>query len=117
MYNSVFYDKINWKTMADLDVDRKPWPDNQRLRRTMYLHTDKPETRKIDSGLWRLGKAIGDVLMFGEASPYDCPETALLYEERNLETGEMVGITFGDIVEAIKSMKIEKGLRTDNKDR
>ena len=117
MYNSVFDRKNNWKTIADLDVDRKPWPDNQRLRRVMFAHNEENVTSKSESDYWRLGKAIDEVLMFGEASPYDCPETALLYEERNLETGEMVGITFGDIVEAIKSMKIEKGLRTDNKDR
>lgn len=117
MYNSIFNRTSNWKTMADLDVDRKPCIDNQRLRREMFAHNEEHVTRKTESDYWKLGKAIGDVLMFGEASPYDCPETALLYEERNLETGEMVGITFGDIVEAIKTMKLEKGLRTDNSDR
>ncbi len=60
---------------------------------------------------FNLGRAIDEVLSVGTAGGR-IDDDAVLYREKNIETGEFQYITFGEIKTAILRLKQEKGMQT-----
>ena len=80
--------------------------------RRVYFGCQGYEQNLAKNECFNMGVLIREVLMFncGDARIDD---DAILYREKNSETGEFVFITFGDVCDAIVDMKRSKGLSVD----
>lgn len=92
----------------DKDFDMGSDSDGRRL----YFGGQGYEPDLVKNEYFNMGVLISEVLMFNSGDAR-IDDDAILYREKNSETGEFVFITFGDVRDAIVDMKRSKGLSVD----